>query len=52
MVGNNPANMKEYDAIPYFVFCNSDGNKIVVITKANNSGLEYEWSIEKITVNN
>ena len=49
-VGNNQSGMKEYDAIPYFVFSNSNGDEAVVVTKANGSGLEYEWAIEKIKI--
>jgi hypothetical protein len=51
-VGNNQSSMKEYDAIPYFVFSNSNGDEIVVVTKAKDSGLEHEWAIEKIMINN
>jgi hypothetical protein len=50
-VGNNQSDMKEYDAIPYFIFSNSDGDEVVVVTKANGSGLEHEWAIKKITIN-
>ena len=49
-VGNNQSGMKEYDAIPYFVFSNSNGDEVVVVTKAKDSGLEHEWAIEKITI--
>jgi hypothetical protein len=51
-VGNNQTGMKEYNAIPYFVFSNSNGDEVVVITKAHNAGLEHEWAIEKININN
>jgi hypothetical protein len=51
-VGNNQSSMKEYDAIPYFVFCNSIGDEVFIVTKAQNSGLEHEWAIEKIIINN
>jgi len=50
-VGNNQSGMKEYDALPYFVFCDSSGDEVVVITKAKDSGLEHEWAIEKFTTN-
>ena len=49
-VGNNQSDMREYDAIPYFVFSNSNGDEVVVVTKANGSGLEHEWAIEKIKI--
>ncbi len=35
---------------PYFVFSNSTGNYIYVLTKAVGSGLENEWAIEKIKI--
>ncbi|MGE5480695.1 MAG: BACON domain-containing protein [Chloroflexota bacterium] len=41
---------KMYDAIPYFVFANSSGDAIFVITKANGAGLAKEWAIQKIEV--
>jgi len=50
-VGSNQASMTEYDAIPYFVFSNSVGDEIVVVTKAQGAGLEKEWAIEKIIIN-
>lgn len=40
-----------YDAIPYFVFSNSTGNRLFVITKALNSDLVNEWAIQKININ-
>lgn len=39
-----------YDAEPFFVFSNSVGNNIIVITKAMGSGLVNEWGIQKISV--
>ena len=51
-VGNNQSGMKEYDAMPYFVFSSSTGDEVVVVTKAQGAGLEKEWAIEKITINN
>jgi hypothetical protein len=39
-VGNNQSGTKEYDAIPSFVFSNSDGDEVIVITNAYDSGLE------------
>ncbi|UWY29619.1 hypothetical protein N4T20_06680 [Flavobacterium sp. TR2] len=40
-----------YDAVPYFVFSNSTGNNLFVITKALNSNLANEWAIQKININ-
>ncbi len=39
---------KFYEATPYFVFCNSKGTRLLVLTKARGSGLENEWAIQKI----
>lgn len=39
-----------YDAIPYFVFSNTAGDSIIVLTKALNSGLQNEWAIQKIAI--
>ena len=50
-VGNNQTGMTEYEPMPYFVFSNSTGDEIVVVTKAQGSGLEKEWAIEKIMIN-
>lgn len=40
-----------YDAVPYFVFSNSTGNRLFVITKALDSDLVNEWAIQKININ-
>ena len=37
-----------YDAIPYYVFANSNGAELYVITKANGSGMIHEWAIQTI----
>ena len=37
-----------YPASPYFVFANSNGEELYVITKANGSGLLHEWAIQTI----
>ena len=37
-----------YSAIPYFVFANSNGNELYVITKADGSGMVREWAIQTI----
>ena len=42
--GNNTL----YTASPYFVFVNSNGEELYVITKANGSGLIHEWAIQTI----
>ncbi|MCL2074715.1 MAG: hypothetical protein FWH18_12405 [Marinilabiliaceae bacterium] len=42
--------LRTYDAIPYFVFSNSNGNEIVTVSKADYSNPEY-WAIEKIKIN-
>ncbi|MEK6482534.1 hypothetical protein WJR50_33710 [Catalinimonas sp. 4WD22] len=39
-----------YEPDPYFVFLNNAGNEAFVITKAYESGLLYEWAIEKISL--
>lgn len=42
---------ESYDAVPYFVFSNSNGNSLFVVTKALNSDLVNEWAIQQITIN-
>ena len=37
-----------YAACPYFVFANSNGAELYVITKANGSGMVHEWAIQTI----
>lgn len=37
-----------YAASPYFVFANSNGKELYVITKANGSGMVHEWAIQTI----
>lgn len=37
-----------YAACPYFVFANSNGTELYVITKANGSGMVHEWAIQTI----
>lgn len=37
-----------YTASPYFVFANSNGAELYVITKANGSGMLHEWAIQTI----
>ena len=37
-----------YAANPYFVFANSNGAELYVITKANGSGMVHEWAIQTI----
>jgi hypothetical protein len=39
-----------YDSAPYFVFCNSAGTNIYVLTKALESGLLYEWALQEYTI--
>lgn len=38
-----------YNPEPYFVFSNSSLKEIYVLSKANGSGLLYEWAIEKVS---
>lgn len=38
-----------YAASPYFVFANSNGEELYVITKADGSGLLHEWAIQNFT---
>ncbi|WP_281297570.1 BACON domain-containing protein [Flavobacterium limnophilum] len=49
-VPNTTGGFTYYDAEPYFVFSNSTGNSILVLTKAKGSGLVNEWAIQKIAV--
>lgn len=44
-------NVETYDAVPYFVFSNSTGNRLFVVTKALDSDLVNEWAIQKININ-
>lgn len=39
-----------YSASPYFVFANSNGAELYVITKAIGSGLSHEWAIETMEI--
>ena len=39
-----------YPASPYFVFANSNGAELYVITKAVGSGLLHEWAIETMEI--
>lgn len=39
-----------YPASPYFVFANSNGTELYVITKAVGSGLQHEWAIETMDI--
>lgn len=43
--------LTSYDAVPYFVFSNSTGNRLFVVTKALDSDLVNEWAIQKINLN-
>lgn len=49
-VTNNIGEATYYDAEPHFAFSNSTGNKVFVLTKAKGSGLENEWSIQKLII--
>ena len=37
-----------YVATPYFVFANTNGAELYVITKANGSGMVHEWAIQTL----
>lgn len=50
MIKDNFGDGDFYDAEPYFVFSNSKGNSIYVITKAIGSGLLYEWALQEISI--
>ncbi|MCW2120472.1 hypothetical protein [Flavobacterium sp. 7A] len=50
-VPNNFGGFNYFDAEPYFVFSNSTGNAIYIMTKARGAGLVNEWAIQKIAVN-
>jgi len=47
---NNNGEMELYDAEPLFVFINSDGNKLMVLTQAKNYKLTNKWAVQKIIV--
>lgn len=49
-VSDNKGSGIFYNAEPFFVFSNSRGNSLFVITKAIESGLTNEWAIQKIAV--
>lgn len=51
IVVDNFGNGSNYEAEPYFVFSNSSGNKIYVLTKAVGSGLIHEWAIQSFNIN-
>jgi hypothetical protein len=51
IVVDNNGNGSYYDAEPYFVFSNSTGNKIYVLTKAVGSGLVNEWAVQEFNIN-
>jgi hypothetical protein len=50
-VPTNTGGFTYYNAEPYFVFSNSTGNNMFILTKAKGSGLVNEWAIQKIAVN-
>lgn len=50
LVPDNNGGGNFYDAEPYFVFSNSAGDKLFVVTKAFGSGLLNEWAIQKIAI--
>ena len=50
LVLNNNGGGVFYDAVPYFVFSNSEGTNLFVITKAKGAGLDKEWAIQKISI--
>lgn len=39
-----------YPAEPYFVFANTNGEEVYVITKAVGSGLVHEWAIQELYI--
>ncbi|MCG9794097.1 BACON domain-containing protein [Flavobacterium algicola] len=49
-VQNTTGGFNYFDAEPHFVFSNSSGNVIYVLTKAKGSGLVNEWAIQKMLV--
>jgi hypothetical protein len=49
-VPNNTGGLTYYDAEPYFVFSNSTGTNIFILTKAKGSGLVNEWAIQKLAI--
>lgn len=50
LVSDNKGEGKFYEAEPYFVFSNSKGNNIMVLTKAKGAGLLNEWAIQKFDI--
>ena len=49
-VANSYGEVTAYHAEPYFVFANSNGEEVYVITKAVGSGLAHEWAIQEIRI--
>lgn len=39
-----------YDASPHFIFCNSSGDKVFVITNTFESALENDWAIQTLQI--
>ena len=50
LVYDNNGGGNSYPAEPYFIFSNSSGKEIFVLTKAVGSGLLHEWAIQTINI--
>ena len=51
MIPNLGAQPDIYTAEPFFVFANSDGHEIYVLTKSIDSGLVNDWAVQTIMIN-
>ena len=51
MIPNLGAQPDIYTAEPFFVFANSDGHEIYVLTKSIDSGLVNDWVVQTIMIN-
>ncbi|MFC2087712.1 hypothetical protein ACFLSA_06095, partial [Bacteroidota bacterium] len=49
-VANSSGEVEEFKAVPGFVFADSKGNEINVITKVYESPLQYKWSIQTVII--
>ena len=47
---NHQEDMFVYPVDPYYVFANSDGHELYVLAKSHGSGLEHDWAIQTIRV--
>jgi hypothetical protein len=50
MILNSDAQPSIYTVEPFFVFANSGGNEIYVLTKSINSGLVNDWAVQTVRI--